>query len=203
MDELTTIETHNRRIPMTAARPRSDKILALFEPLLVHQHIVHQIIEHRLGGWLRIALLDLRDPRVVRDSALTRHQRLPVRDKLHTWDDELCHALDGRTDEKTLSILLAIMLDGFPRGVIANIDSYTEAALLIIGDHALSAEIFAAAIIRVWRKNRFPPSISELLDECEEARKAATNARRVVSKMLALLDNAEEALMATGGFDEA
>ncbi len=87
--------------------------------------------------------------------------------------------------------------------MISNIDSYTEAALLIMGEHALSAEIFAAAIIRVWRKNRFPPSISELLDEYEEARQAATNARRVVSKMLALLDNAEEALIATEGLDEA
>jgi len=87
--------------------------------------------------------------------------------------------------------------------MIPNIHSYVEVALLVMRDHALSAEIFAAGIFRVWRKNRFPPSVSQLLDECEEARQAATNARRVVSKMLALLDNAEEALMATGGFDEA
>ena len=203
MDEVTMIVTDNQRIPVTATGQRGDKVRALFEPLLVHQRIVRQIVEHRLGGWLGIALLDLRDPRAIHNSAVARHQRLPRRDKLHTWDNELCHTLDCRTDEKTLSILLAIMFDGFPRGMISNIDSYTEAALLIMGEHALSAETFAAAIIRVWRKNRFPPSISELLDECEEARQAATNARRVVSKMLALLDNAEEALLATEGLDEA
>jgi len=75
--------------------------------------------------------------------------------------------------------------------------------LLVIGGRALSPEILAAAIVRIWRKNKFPPAISELLDECEEATQAATNARRVVTKMLALLDNAEDALIATGGFDEA
>jgi hypothetical protein len=202
MDEVTTIETDIRRSPMTAARPRGDKVRALFEPLLVHQRIVRQIVEHRLGGWLSIALLDLRNPKMIRDSALARHQRLPVRDKLHTWDDELCHAVDGRTDEKTLTILLAIMFDGFPRGTVPNINSYVEVALLVMGDHTLSADIFAAAIVRVWRKNRFPPSVSQLLDACEEARQTTTNARHVVSKMLTLLDNAEEALMATGGFNE-
>jgi hypothetical protein len=120
MDELTIIATDSRCSPVTAARPRGDKVRALFEPLLVHQRIVRQVVEHSLANWLRIALLDLRDPRAVRDSALARHRRLPVQDKLHAWDDELCHALDCRTDEKTLSILLAIMLDGFPRGSIPN-----------------------------------------------------------------------------------
>jgi hypothetical protein len=37
-----------------------------------------------------------------------------------------------------------------------------------------------------------------LLDECDRARQGATNVRRVVTKMLALQDNAEEVLFATG-----
>ncbi len=73
MDEVTMIATDNQRIPVAATRQRGDKVRALFEPLLVHQHILRQIVEHGLGGWLRIALLDLRDPRAVHDSALARH----------------------------------------------------------------------------------------------------------------------------------
>jgi hypothetical protein len=203
MDELSIIASEGRRGHATVANPRGNRVRALFQPLLVHQRILRQIVEHRLGDWLGVALLDLRDPKAVRERALARHQRLPRRGALHAWDDELCHALDGKADEKTLSILLAIMLDGFPRGMTPNVNAYVAAALLVIGGRALSPEILAAAIVRIWRKNKFPPAISELLDECEEATQAATNARRVVTKMLALLDNAEDALIATGGFDEA
>ncbi|MGE4174164.1 MAG: hypothetical protein AB7F41_16985 [Methylocystis sp.] len=72
-----------------------------------------------------------------------------------------------------------------------------------MGDDARSLEIIAAAIIRIWRKDRFPPTIAELQEEFDHARQGAANARRVVTKMIALLDNAEEILAATGGFDEA
>jgi mRNA-degrading endonuclease HigB of HigAB toxin-antitoxin module len=140
----------------------------------------------------------LRDPQAERDRALTRRQRLPTRETLHAWDDELFRALDGAADEKTSSLLLATMLDGFPRGMVPNVQTYVEAALLVIGDQALSPDIFAAAIIRIWRKDRFPPTLAELLDECDRARQSAANARRVVAKMIALLDNAEEVLDATG-----
>jgi hypothetical protein len=58
-------------------------------------------------------------------------------------------------------------------------------------------------IIRFWRKDRFPPTIARLLDEYDLARQGAMNARRVVTNMLALLDNAEDALIATGDFDDA
>jgi len=75
--------------------------------------------------------------------------------------------------------------------------------LLVIDDHALPPELFAAATVRLWRKNRFPPTISELSDECDYARRAATNAWRVVTKVLALLDNAEEAIIATEDLDGA
>lgn len=95
------------------------------------------------------------------------------------------------------------LLDGFPRGMVPNIRTYIEGALLVLGDHALAPEIMAAAIIRIWRMDRFPPTIAELLDECDRARQGAINARRVVTKMIALLDNAEEVLIATGDFDEA
>ncbi|GEM_PF-3741212 len=42
-----------------------------------------------------------------------------------------------------------------------------------------SPEILAAAIARIRRKDRIPPTIAKRLDECERARQAALNARRV------------------------
>jgi len=203
MEELMLIATDERRNLTIAGRRYGNRARALFEPLLVHQRILRQIIDGQLGEWIGVKLFNLRDPSTVRDRALIRRQQLPARETLHAWDDELCRALDGKADEKTLSLLLATLLDGFPRGMVPNIRTYVEGALLVIGDHAFPPEILAAAIVRIWRANRFPPTISELLDECDRARQGATNARRVVTKMLALLDNAEEAIIATGDLDAA
>lgn len=139
----------------------------------------------------------------MREKALIRLQQLPQREALHAWDDELHRALDVKTDAHTLSVLLATMLDGFPLGMVPNVRTYVGGAFLVIGDDAFSPEIIAAAIIRIWRKDKFPPTIAELRDEFDHARQGAVNARRVVAKMIALLDNAEEILAATDDFDEA
>ena len=203
MEELTLIASEEPRSAIYAEKRNSNRARALFEPLLIHQRILRQIVDAGLGEWIGVKLLDLRDPGVVCDRALIRSQQLPARSTLHSWDDDLCRTHDGKADEKTLSLLLATMLDGFPRGMVPNIRTYVEGALLVLGDQALSPEILAAAIIRIWRKDRFPPTIAELLDECDRARQGAASARRVVAKMIALLDNAEEILAATGDFDEA
>jgi len=91
MDQMTLATLTGR--PETVANPRLNRVRALFEPLLAHQRILRQIIELKLNDWLSVPLLDLRDPQAVRDRALARHQRLPTRDALHAWDDELCRAL--------------------------------------------------------------------------------------------------------------
>jgi hypothetical protein len=202
MEELTLITSMKLRSAIHATNRSANRTRALFEPLLIHQRILRQIVDAGLGEWIGVKLLDLSDPDAVRDRAFIRRQRLPARETLHAWDDEFFRALDGKGDEKTLSLLLATMLDGFPRGMVPNVRTYVEAALLVLGDHAPSPEIFAAAIVRIWRGDRFPPTIAELLEECDRARQSAANARRVVAKMIALLDNAEEALDATGDPDE-
>ena len=198
MEELTLITPNERNVPLFAAKRCGNRARALFEPLLAHQQILRRIIDAQLGEWISVKLLDVRDPAAVRERAFIRLQQLPQRQTLHAWDDELCRALDGKADEQTLSILLTTMLDGFPRGMAPNIRTYVEGALLVLGDETLAPEILAAAIVRIWRKDKFPPTISELLDERDRARQGATNARRVVAKMIALLDNAEETLSATG-----
>lgn len=202
MEELTLIAPGERDHPAIMSKRHGNRARTLFEPLLAHQRILRGIIDRQFGQWLGVRLLDLRDPNVVRDKALIRHQQLPSRETLHSWDDELSLALDGKVDEKILSLLLATMLDGFPRGMVPNIRTYVEGTSLVIGDQALSPEILAAAILRIWRKDRFPPTIAELLDECDHALQGAANARRVVAKMIGLLDNAEEVLIATGDISE-
>jgi len=199
MDQLTMVSPGGQ--PGVATNQHIGRVHALFEPLLAHQRILRQIIELKLNNWLSFALLDLRDPRTVRERALARHQRLPPRETLHAWDDELCRALEGRADEKTLSFLLSIMLDGFPQVKAPSIDIYVDGALLLISGELVSPQIVAATISRVWRKNRFP-SIAEFLDECSEMTKAATTTHRVITKMIALRDNAEDALIATGDLPE-
>ncbi len=201
MEKLTVIASDGHEAAI-ACKSHGDRLRALFEPLLAHQHILSQIIELKVGDWLGAALLDLRDPKSVRDRAIARYRRLPKRDILHAWDDELCQALEGKADQMTHSVLLTTMIEGFPRGTISNVGAYVEAASLVMGDRALSPEILAAAIVRVWRKNRFPPSISEFMDECEGAKSAAIGTQRAIKKMLALLDNAEDALVATGDLNE-
>jgi len=198
MEELALLPSAEPRSTIHATKRSSNRARALFEPLLIHQRILRHIVNAGLGEWIGVKLLDLSDPDAVRDLALIRHQRLPARETLHAWDDEFFRALEGNANEKTLSLLLATMLDGFPRGMVPNVRTYVEAALLVLDAHAPSPEIFAAAIVRIWRRNRFPPTIAELLDECESARQSAANARRAVTKMIALLDNVEEALDVTG-----
>lgn len=201
MDQMTIVLPG--ALPDTLANPHVNRVRTLFEPLLAHQRILHQIIGLKLNEWLNVPLLDLCDPKAVRERALARHQRLPTWHKLHAWDDELCRTLDGKADEKTLSFLLSLMLDGFPQAKPQSVDIYVDATLLLIsGEQLLSPEILAAAISRVWRKNRFPPSISEFLNGCAEMTKAATSTRRVIMKMIALRDNAEDALIASGDLNE-
>lgn len=200
MDQLTIVSPSGRA--ETAANQHIDRVHALFEPLLAHQRILRQIIELKLNNWLSFALLDLRDPQTIRERVLARHQRLPARDTLHAWDDELCRALDGNAGERTLSFLLSIMLDGFPQAKTSSVDIYVDGALLLISGDQFSPQIVAAAISCVWRKNKFPPSIAEFLDECADMTKAAASTRRVITKMIALRDNAEDALIATGDLPE-
>jgi len=203
MEEFTLIVSDEGRQGAATGNRQANRAQALLVPLLAHERILRRIIDAQLGDWLRAKLLDLCSPAAMRDRALTRLRELPRRESLHAWDDELCRALDRKADEPTLSVLLATMLDGFPRGMIPNARTYVGGALLVIGDHAVSPEVLAVAILRIWRKDRFPPTIAELVDECERAQQHAANARRVVTKMIALLDNAEEILSATGDFDEA
>jgi hypothetical protein len=203
MEEFNLILSDERGRRTLTSRRQANRARALFEPLLTHQRILRQIIDAQLGEWLCAKLLDLRNPNAMRERALIRLQQLPERETLHAWDDELHRALDGKADEHTLSVLLATMLDGFPRGMVPNVRTYVEGALLIMGDDAHSPEITAATILRIWRKDRYPPTIAELRNEFDHARQGVANARRVVAKMIALLDNAEEILAATDDFDEA
>jgi len=65
------------------------------------------------------------------------------------------------------------------------------------------ADYCAAGYMRIWRQNRVPPSLAEFITQCDEARQAVSNTRRVVAKMLPLLDNAEEAIIAASGFNNS
>jgi hypothetical protein len=194
MDDLMLIGADDPGAAIRESGRRDRRTRALFEPLLDHRKILRRIIDAGLGEWIGVRLLDLRNPDAVHQRALTRREQLPAREALHRWDNDLCRVLDGKADEKMVSVLLAIMLDGFPREMIPNVQTYADAALLALGATVLSPEILAAAIVRIWRKGRFPPTIADLLDECERARQATLNARRVVAKMITLLDNAEEAI---------
>lgn len=202
MDELTLIGENDSDAAIRGFSRRTRRTRALFEPLLDHQKILRRIIDAGLGEWIGVRLLDLRNPDAVRQRALSRRGHLPAREALHRWDNDLCHALDGKADEEMVSVPLAIMLDGFPRGMIPNVQTYADAALLALGETVLSPQVLAAAIVRIWRKDRFPPTIADLLDGCERARQATLNARRVVVKMITLLDNAEE-VIAFSGWPEA
>jgi hypothetical protein len=199
MERLTIIATERVSDSPNKHGDRDDhRIRALFEPLLVHQEILRQIVDCGRGELIAAKLFDLRSPGTARDRALIRRHQLPARETLHAWDDELCAALEGKADERSLSLLLATMLDGFPRGMVPNIRTYVEGASLVLGGHSPSPEILAAAIVRTWRKDKFPPTIAGLLEECDRARQGVLNARRLVGKMIALLDNAEEVLFEAG-----
>ena len=202
MEELTLIAPGERDHPAIMSKRHGNRARTLFEPLLAHQRILRGIIDRQFGQWLGERLLDLRDPNVVRDKALIRHQQLPSRETLHSWDDELSLALDGKVDEKILVLASRHHARWFPK---RNGSEYSNLCRGNVARHRRPSafpEILAAAILRIWRKDRFPPTIAELLDECDHALQGAANARRVVAKMIGLLDNAEEVLIATGDISE-
>jgi len=198
MEEFTLIVPDQEPHGAIGGKHQAGLAQALLEPLLAHERILRRIVDAELGEWLRVKLLDLHNPRAERDRALIRLQELPERETVHPWDDELCRALDGKADEPTFSVLVATMLDGFPRAMVPNVRTYVAGALLVTGDQTPSPEILAAAILKIWRRDRFPPTLAELLDECGRARQGAISARRVVAKMITLLDNSEEVLIAAG-----
>jgi hypothetical protein len=66
---------------------------------------------------------------------------LPARETLHARDDELCRALEGKADEKMLSFLLSIMLDGFPQVKTPAINIYVYGALMLISGDQVSPQI--------------------------------------------------------------
>lgn len=115
MDELTIIAPDHPKGIATAVNRHSHRVLALFKPLLGHENILRQIVGHKLGDWLRVPLLDLRAPSAASERALARLERLPKRERLHAWDDDLARAIEGVAVVQTLTVLLSIMLAGFPR----------------------------------------------------------------------------------------
>ncbi len=64
----------------------------------------------------------------MRESALARLKRLPERERLLAWDDNLARAIDGAADQQTFLVLLSIMLAGFPRANAPNAETYGAAA---------------------------------------------------------------------------
>ncbi len=146
MEEFTLIVPDEGCRRAITGKRYANRARALFEPLLLHQRILRQIVDAQLGEWLCVKLLDSREPNAVHEKALSRRQQLPERVTLHGWDDELCGALDGQADEKTLSLLLATKLDGFPRGMAPNVRTYVE------------AQFWSLAITLLRQKSSLPPS---------------------------------------------
>jgi hypothetical protein len=152
--------------------------------------------------WLLVAALDLRDPKAARDRARTRLLQLPKRSELKAWNDELGRALDGEADRQMLVVLIGVMLGGFPRVRAQRPEIYAEAAMLIVRGRRFSPDVVAAAIVRIWRKAKYPPTISEFLEECEETKQLTTHIRRAVAKMLELRNDADIALVRIEGGPE-
>ncbi|MBM3553774.1 MAG: hypothetical protein FJX45_19020 [Alphaproteobacteria bacterium] len=136
-----------------------------------------------------------------RAKTLPEDQQLPQRKALYAWDDELHRALNGKADEHTVSVLLATMLDGFPRGMVPKRSNLCR---ISASSHWRQCSFAGNSRRRDHSnlaKGPILPTIAELQDEFDYARQGATNTRRVVAKTIALLDNAEEILMATGDID--
>ncbi|WP_281928984.1 hypothetical protein [Methylocystis iwaonis] len=84
----------------------------------------------------------------------------------------MCHVLDAKADEKMVSVLLSIMLDGFPRGMIPERpDLCRRGSPGARRDCSLGPNPRRRHCSHLG-KDRFPPTIADLLDEFERARQA-------------------------------
>ena len=67
MQELTFLACTEPSGPVYSDKRYGNRTRALFEPLLIHQRILRQIVDAGLGEWIGVKLLDLRDPQTVRE----------------------------------------------------------------------------------------------------------------------------------------
>ena len=204
MDELTIITSDHPQGLAMAANRHSHRVRALFEPLLEHEDI--SAANRRAGSTaVRSCPLCWISPNSQRRArARSRPPEAIAQARTAARMGRRSRAGDRRRRRHANFVGLAFNhVGGFSarhrrehRGLCRR---------RFAGHRRPSAvgDIVAAAIVRIWRKNRVTPSLAEFIAQCEDARQAVSNTRRVVAKMLALLDNAEEAVVVSSGRSEA
>ncbi len=168
----------------------------LFEGLLVHRQAIEEILCSRIS---RLPILKLeRTGNALQDAENARSllQELPCEDVLEGWRKELEQTLRPTHDEEIITILLSMMLSGFPKQAGSNSDGYFRALGLAYGDKNMSLDLIAYTIRCILRSRVFPPSISEFVTEYEAVRNSTECVAERVRKAIKLQNQATESIRA-------
>lgn len=143
----------------------------------------------------------LEDAEELRGLALERARGIPDCGRLHRFRAMFSAVLRGATEPELTRALLCKMLSVMPAARAQSPEAYVEAALAELAEGDLetadgdllgfSPPIIAAAARSIIRKITFTPSIAELLDACQAARRDFRQAARDTSLLLRLRAEAD------------
>jgi len=116
---------------------------------------------------------------------------LPTSADARALYEALSKALAQQPDSRTTLVLLGLMVDAFPSARIPQPQTYLEALTADVIDGGYSPAAVAMACREIRRTKTFVPSIAEVLQACEEARKQLVSRRSIAARMVDACTTAE------------
>lgn len=187
MTQLAATATQLSVADRLAAVP--NLVRTLMDPLTAHVQIAREIEERQLLRVVAVRPIDALEPNAV-GKAERRLSAIPSWDTLRAWAKALDDVLEEQPDEERTRILVAMLLDGFPKRVPA-IETYLDAASALLVDERIGPKLIAAACRRIWSSRRSPPWFADVLAEAKAARQEVINSRALVQRALATRQQAQ------------
>lgn len=165
MTGLTLTAQGRANPPITHSRS-TGKALAATEKGLSILERPHSSEDHR-------SLLTFVDSLLERDlhAALELQARLPTAESEKGRAQQILHLMDRGPDTKATVGMVALLVDAFPSGRPANPEGYLDAIVHDLVSMRFSPEVVSLACQTVRRSSKFLPSVSEIIEAANEARK--------------------------------
>lgn len=167
-------------------------VRALLDPVGSHDRALREIDDVDLLRLVAVRPLDEDLPDVAA-RARRRADAIPEWATLRRWATTLDAALEEPPDEERTRVLLALLLDAFPRRVPSP-ETFLDAGTFLLSEERIGPGLVSTACRRLWAQRRSPPSFADVLIEARAARAAVMNARGLVQRAFAARQRAEAIL---------
>lgn len=104
-------------------------------------------------------------------AAALEASRLPSLADLERLEQQVTDALDAPPEPRATKILVGLMIDAFASSRIGQAETFIEALVHDVVDEGHSPMVVASACQRLRREQKFLPTIAEVLDACDAAKR--------------------------------